>query len=471
MWATELQSLFKHVDGASKYIQPVPGRHVIAESGRWLEVNVGTWKAVKSSHLFILNDMVLIATKKSSDGAKSRLQANQCWPLGLVSLTQIKNQSDSREHLINLKYKSLSYIYQTDRIDHFLKITEAFQKAKNDLLQLERLQASGRADSSETDDEKKQLHRSLRNSEVFEDDKRNSKRKSTDLILQDISAKVHSRNRSLDFAAINKYSNDKSSVFNELKGLEDKLDDVDVEIAHNQYDQAVGLIAHIENKLKNIENNATRSKNEEVKLLLEVVSMKIDTRRTKVLQGLIFDLQNNIAQLSDDDIENIIGYFESFGQLEKGINQYLSAMSTYLSSVISRLTVEVQGSTKIDVFNYLANLVVIHTTLIKRVIVLYNKKIKNILLRNDDADVDSSGLINWCMNEISKLVLQVNKQLYGTLIDYTTNYETDQPEYRVKDRVLFDQFLGILIPQLNDLKLVGVNADYKFESILELKTI
>lgn len=486
MWATELQSLFKHVHGASKYIQPIPGRHVIAESGRWLEVNIGTWKPVKSCHLFILNDLILIATKNSNqEGSKARLQATLCWPLISVHLTQInnlkQNNNESREYLINLKYKSLSYIYQTDRFDHYLKITEAFNKARDEFLQHERLQLAGRGkESANTNEEKRQLRRSLRNSEIIDNDdsKRTSgtfNRKSTEIVLQDISAKVHSRNRSNDFGTpINKYNNDKSSIFVELKVLEDKLDDVDVEIAHNQYDQAVGYIGHIESKLRNIESISRKQKSdsiEEVNLLLEVVSMKIETRRTKILQGLIFDLQNNIGQLSEDEIENIICHFESFGQLEKGINQYLSAMSNYLSSMISRLTVEVQGSTKIDVFNFLANLVVIHITLIKRVIDVYNHKISNILSRNEDIDVDSSGLIDWCMEEISKLVVQVNKQLYGTILDYTTNFDIDQPEYRIMDEVLFDEFLNILIPQLNDLKSVGVNADYKFESILELRKV
>lgn len=64
IWASELQSLCKHVDGASKYVQALPGRHVLAESGRWYEVNVGTWKPTKATHLFMLNDLVLIATKK-----------------------------------------------------------------------------------------------------------------------------------------------------------------------------------------------------------------------------------------------------------------------------------------------------------------------------------------------------------------------------------------------------------------------
>jgi exocyst complex component 8 len=129
MWQSELQSLFKHVEGASKYIQPLPGRHVLAESGRWQEINIGTWKPIKPAHLFVLNDLLLMATKKSSQdggGSKSRLHAVQCWPLSQVLLEEIQapNQKaeDAKSYIINIKSKSLSYVYQTDRYDHYLKI-------------------------------------------------------------------------------------------------------------------------------------------------------------------------------------------------------------------------------------------------------------------------------------------------------------------------------------------------------------
>lgn len=479
MWATELQSLFKHVDGAANHIQPIPGRHVVAESGRWQEVNLGTWKPVKTSHLFILNDLVLIAIKKSSEGGKSKLQMSQCWPLNLVSMNQIESSGNDRSYMINLKYKSLSYVYQTDRIDHYIKITEAFNKSRDELLQIERLQTIGRNQNSviETDEEKKQLRKSLRNSGILDKDNefrnsRSSKHKSSEFVLQDISAKVHQRNKSSDFNNM-KYSNDKSNIFSDLKNLEDRLDDIDVEIAHNQYEQAVGFIHHIESKLRNIDSHAKNLKNtnDEVKLLLEVIILKLETRRLKILQNITFDLQNNIDRLSEDEIESFINYFESFDQLQMGINRYLSSMSDHLDAIVSKLSGDKLGSTSVEVFNYLANLVVVYLTLIKRVILLYENKIRNIIIRNDVSEVDSSGLINWCMEEISKLVGLVVKHITGTLIHTVPNHETDEPLYVVKDEQLFTEFLLILIPQLNDLKGVGVNADYQFESILELKKV
>ncbi|KAK6458262.1 Cullin repeat-like-containing domain protein [Scheffersomyces xylosifermentans] len=494
MWASELQSLFKHVEGASKFVQALPGRHVLAESGRWQEVNVGTWKPTHLAHLFVLNDLLLIAGKKAlqdGGGSKSRLQAIQCWPLNQVQLSEIRapstlhKQDDTKVYLINIKSKSLSYVYQTDRYDHYLKITEAFNKGKNELVQKDRLMNAGRSsitpDASDSKEENKQLRESLRNSGVYESivdetGKRlsGSHRGSAEIVLQDISARVHSRNRSHDFGPY-KFGTEKGHFFNDIKQLESRLDDVDIEISHNQYAQAVGLIAHIEGKLRAIETTLIRNKGNvndisDELLLIDVTKLKLSHRKESVQKSLVFDLQHNIAKLTDDKIESIITYFESFNQLDKGVESYLSAMSSHLASTVSRLIVGVQGSTKIDVVNYLSNLVVIHISIIKRAVIVYNKRISAILKKHKDGNVDSSGLINWCVEEITKLVSELKKHLYGTLLTTTgSDPELDRAVYKVKDPRLYDDLLGVIIPQLNELKAVGVNVDFVFEEILSLQ--
>lgn len=492
IWANELQSLFKHVEGASKYVQALPGRHVLAESGRWQEVNVGTWKPNNLAHLFVLNDLLLIAGKKAlqdGGGSKSRLQAVQCWPLNQVLLTEIHapntlhKQDDTKVYLINIKSKTLSYVYQTDRYDHFLKITEAYNKGRNELLQKDRLKNAGRTsgiDFGDSKEEKRQLRESLRNSGVYSESlddlsgKRlsGSKRNSAEVLLQDISARVHSRNRSHDFGTTYANMKNKSHFFNEVKSLESRLDDIDVELAHNQYAAAVGLIAHIEGKLRGIENALIMNESpdndiSDELLLIDVTRLKLSNRKESVQKSLIFDLQYDIAKLTDEKIENIVTWFESLDQLDKGVESYLAAMSNHLSETVSRLIVGVQGSTKIDVVNYLSTLVVIHISIIKRAVLVYNKKISPILKKHKDGNVDSSSLINWCVEEITKLVAEVKKHLYGTLLTTKgVDPETDKQVYKVKDRKLYHDLQQVIIPQLAELKNVGVNVDFIFEDIL-----
>lgn len=504
IWASELQSLCKHVDGASKYVQALPGRHVLAESGRWYEVNVGTWKPTKATHLFMLNDLVLIATKKNSmtqdtgDKKTSRLQAIHCWPLHEVKLSEVRVPSNSSKtdkdgnklYVINIKSKSLSYVYQTDRYDHFLKITEAYNKGRNEILAKERILNSksiGQTpDLIETDEEKRQLRESLRNSGISdgvsdETTKRKSgtKRHSADVLLQDISARVHSRNRSHDFdhgphAKIN--ATDRGQFFNDLKKIEDRLDEVDVEISRNKYTESVGLIRYIENKLSSIElaisNNSSNAviSIDEIKLLIDVIKLKINNRKSKIQQCLGFDLQHNIGKLTTSQISTIIEFFHNFDQLDKGISLYLQAVTNNLSINVSRLVVGVQGSTKIDVVNYLSNLVIINVSIIRRAITVYKECIVPVLKKDLNGNVDSSGLINWSIDEVAKLVKAIKKHLYGSLVVLTgNNEETEEPTYKVKDTALFQEFISVVKPQLNTLKGVGVNVEFLFDDILSLQ--
>lgn len=493
MWVNELQSLFKHVEGASKFIQSIQGRHVLAESGRWLEVNIGNWKAIKAVHLFILNDLVLIATKKSSATAdknnKSRLQAIHCWPLHEIQL-QILNQKNTSDkvYFIQLIHQSVSYVFQTDRYDHFVKITEAYNKGKNELLQKDRLydiRGSLHEDGFETDDEKRQLRESLRNSGILDEETGKLKRRSgnhrhsAEILLQDISARVHSRNRSHDFSGNGKFSrftkNDKGQFFNELKRVEDRLDEVDVEVAHNKFHEAVGLIKYIENKVINVERIIVKTETndpetlaslDEIKLLIDVIKIKISQRKSEVQNSLSFNLENGIGKLKTSEIGEILEFFYSFGVLDKGIASFLQATTINLSEIISKLVVTVQGSTKADLSNYVSNLSIVYVSIMKRTIHTYKECIFPILERDNEGAVDSSGLINWCIEEGNKLINSIRKQLIGTLLLEQDEYDENNNKLIIKDLTVFNSFLAVLKDQLDGLKSVGINIDYLFDEIL-----
>ncbi|KAI5964506.1 EXO84 [Candida theae] len=542
MWAKEIQSLFKHVEGASKFIQPIPGRHVLAESGRWHEVNVGTWKPSHAGHLFILNDLILIATRKpsgsgagggtgggtgggghpnlsdkSTTDAKggSKLQAIQCLPLIQVSINQVKPpKSDNSLYFINIKTKSLSYVYSTDRYDHLVKIVDAFNKGKNEVVHAKRLENGSKNvdnDGNETKEEKRQLRETLRRSGSYNDGQglvedqgkrisgpggmasptrtsNSHKRSSSDFVLDDISARVHSRNRSQDMGQAmsmpgNGNAGQKSSLFNEIKRVEDKLDDVDVYTSQNEYVKAVESLNGIEARIRGIENKITKQKSQsgydvgDEVLLLDVSKLKISNRKQDLTKNLLFDLQNNISRLSPTAVGDILHLFDALNQLQTGIQAYLNSTSLYLSTMVSRLIVGLQGSTKVDVVNYLSNLVVVNVAIVKRTVETYNTEIKAIVEQSpQNSNVDSSGLVDWCADEFGKLFKQIKKHLYGTLLIVESQMEEEDDglgvvhvQYRVKDENLYEQFAKVLETQLDELKRVGVNVDFIFDSILNIK--
>ncbi|KAL9051797.1 MAG: hypothetical protein Q9162_005791 [Coniocarpon cinnabarinum] len=64
MWSTHLQELWRRVEGSQKFLPAIPGRHVIHESGRWVELNAATFKPRRRVHLILLNDHLLVAVEK-----------------------------------------------------------------------------------------------------------------------------------------------------------------------------------------------------------------------------------------------------------------------------------------------------------------------------------------------------------------------------------------------------------------------
>jgi len=169
LWSAHLQALWKRVEGSQKYLPAVPGRHIVLESGRWVELNAATWKPRKRVHIILLNDHLLIASEKkrndsvpnlSLDAAGSRRQsvwagtqvggqstliAERCWPLQDVHMADIGRSShsvprDERSAIanaINVRVGSESWTFATtsnsDNSGEKAALLVAYKKATEDL--------------------------------------------------------------------------------------------------------------------------------------------------------------------------------------------------------------------------------------------------------------------------------------------------------------------------------------------------
>jgi hypothetical protein len=104
LYRTQLQALYSQVAGSQKFIPMIPGRHVVAETGAFVELNPATYKAKGGVHLFLLDDLVLIAGVKrrpggddkkdgSRGGDDGRLVAEKCWQLAEVTVVDVKDSN------------------------------------------------------------------------------------------------------------------------------------------------------------------------------------------------------------------------------------------------------------------------------------------------------------------------------------------------------------------------------------------
>jgi hypothetical protein len=165
MWSTHLQTLWKRVEGSQKYLPALPGRHIIMESQRWVELNAATWKPRRRVVLVLLNDHLLIASEKkrhdmvAGQGANSNpknnrqsvynpqsqtmLVADRCWNLQDVSLTDLsgshaqavgrQKENEAVRNAINIRAGNESFTYATSDTAEKAGMLVAFRKAQEDL--------------------------------------------------------------------------------------------------------------------------------------------------------------------------------------------------------------------------------------------------------------------------------------------------------------------------------------------------
>ncbi len=142
MWSTQLQALWKNVEQSQKFLPAIPGRHIVHESGHWVELDSATWKSRRPVHIFLLNDHLMVATRKKrrvepnvngTDGQRqhvaTKLVAERCWPLQDIDMVDLASRhqgypsvngaSNDRDisNAINIRVGQESFTYRHDGSD------------------------------------------------------------------------------------------------------------------------------------------------------------------------------------------------------------------------------------------------------------------------------------------------------------------------------------------------------------------
>ncbi|KAL6353117.1 hypothetical protein LRP88_13605 [Fusarium phalaenopsidis] len=104
LWNTQMQALFKGVEGSQKFLPNAVGRHVVQNAGPWIELDNATYKSRRAMQIFLLNDHLLIASRKkrktdasNSDarGPMMKMVADRCWPLLDVEVVDMTSTAES----------------------------------------------------------------------------------------------------------------------------------------------------------------------------------------------------------------------------------------------------------------------------------------------------------------------------------------------------------------------------------------
>ena len=269
---TQLQALWKNIEGSQKFLPAIPGRHIVQESGHWVELDAATWKPRRPVHIVLINDHLLIASKKrkrmdpnaslspesAGQKAPTKLVAERCWQLQDIDIIDLssstkdsKGPSRDLEEIVNaitIRHGQESFTYRGDR-------SGSSEKA-NLLLAFKR-----------TMDE-------LRRSEKAEVDQMNNKSKETVNYLAARDPAISSSPGLL--RSLSKAKERPAEVLIDVDGkqrnfrwVEGQIDELDIEIALQRFEEAVCHVEQLRKLAKGLKKNT---------VVQDLITVRVDER-------------------------------------------------------------------------------------------------------------------------------------------------------------------------------------------------
>lgn len=331
LWTSQLQTLWRRVEGSQKYLPAIPGRHVVSESGRWVELNAATWKPRRRVHLILLNDHLLVASEKrrndsvsnlnaslnsrqqAANNSQSVLVAERCWPLSDVTLADIAPSSsavhanasrDERNiiaNAINLRAGTESWTFSnsssTDGKAEKAALLVAFRKSVEDL------RRSTAAEHGERQRAMDEL--------AFLTGKDTSASRA--LISQDPLARSESDSTLLDRTAVLVEVDGRPQ---NLRWIESQIDVLDMDIAMQQFETAVAG----REKLKKVAEG-----NDANDLAKKIILAKLDERAARLAAVILKSVRSESANLTST--KECVGWLIRLGYEESAKTGFLDARS------------------------------------------------------------------------------------------------------------------------------------------------
>lgn len=273
MWNVQLQTLWKTVERSQKFLPAIPGRHIVMESGQWVELDSATWKPRRPVHIVLLNDHLLVAAKKRKRvdpnvanpkaAAPTKLVAEECWPLQDIDMIDL-GASVALEDVdeaavpngVNIRYGPNSFTYRHDQRNHRAKndLVMTFRKTLEDLRKQLKTEADATAQPREALLSSTQTAASRRQSEMLDNMDLRDKLE----VLIDVDGKQQN-----------------------MRWVEGQIDELDIDIAIQNFDAAVSLVERLRKLAKTLKNNLTAQ---------EAINLSLDERAGKLAEMLLRSL-------------------------------------------------------------------------------------------------------------------------------------------------------------------------------------
>jgi hypothetical protein len=351
MWNIQLQALWKNIEKSQKFLPAAPGRHIVAETGNWIELDSATWKPRRPVHIVLLNDHILVASKKrkrvdanapQQGPAPTKLVAEECWQLQDIEIIDMAASvangglaSPAEEKVVAsalaIRSGGRSLTYRHEKRDEKAKagLLSALRKATEDLRK-----------AAKTEEEQNKPQTETMNYFAARDP---ASAKKTE-IIEGINA-----------------SKEKPDILIEVDGrqhnfrwVEGQIDDLDIEISMQRFDEAVQKVEQLRKIAKSLKGNSIAE---------ELVSVKIDERAAKLASILCRELVETPSYM--EATKSKVTFLIRLGFEDRARDAYLNARSDMLAKRARQCVFE--G----DLHRYVFSISYVYFTIVKNTVLIY----------------------------------------------------------------------------------------------------
>ena len=383
MWNVQLQALWKNVERSQKFLPAIPGRHIVLETPQWVELDSATWKPKRPVHIVLLNDHLLVASKKRKKmdpnsahqgPAPTKLVAEECWPLQDIDLIDLganlaqggaDGMIDERNvgTAVNIRAANKSFTYRHDQRN---------KAAKDELLLTFRRTAE-------------ELRKSVK-AEIG--DKENGPNEA----LHHFAARNLAPGEKPEIIETINTSSEKPEILIEVDGkqqnlrwVEGQIDDLDIDIALQNFELAVTKIERLRKVASGLLNHT---------IAQELISFKIDERASRLGATLVRALIDTPSFL--EATKSHTSWLARLGLEDRAREAFLQARTDILVKRARQCVFE--G----DLHKYVFQVSYIYTTIVKNTATIYQACF---------APIAMSACIKWAKGHLEQLNVTLVRQL------------------------------------------------------------
>lgn len=272
LWNSQMQALYKNVEGSQKFLPNATGRHVVQNAGPWIELDNATYKSRRAMQIFLLNDHLLIASRKKkrvdashsdSRGPMTKLVADRCWSLLDIEVVDMSGTGETSGGGRNKLADAImvrgggqdSFIYRTEKSEDGEKKTLLLNVRKA----VEELRKGLRSEMEANNKARETINyfasrdpRLLQKTELLE----------TLSDIKDMLIEVDGKQQN-------------------LRWVESQMDELDIDIALQRFEPAVALIEKLKGLARGLKNNAVAQ---------DFINFKVEERCSKLAAVLLREL-------------------------------------------------------------------------------------------------------------------------------------------------------------------------------------